>query len=91
MIQQAVAQVVAGLDQRTPGLGSADAVDAEAPPLLERADGGLGGRPIGAVRVGGGLVTGRAQARLEVPDRLARRSLAQQGLDATGYRNSASS
>jgi hypothetical protein len=43
------------------------------------------------VSVATGLVAGCAQAGLEVPDRLARRSLAQQGIDAAGYRNSASS
>jgi hypothetical protein len=36
-------------------------------------------------------MTGGAQTGLEIPDRLARRSLAEQGLEAAGYRNSASS
>ena len=39
LVEQAVAEREAALDERGPGLGSADPVDADAPGLLERADG----------------------------------------------------
>ena len=91
MVQEAVPELVAGLDQRTPGLGAADAVDAQAPALLEGADRRLCIGPVDAGPVGAALVAGGAQPGLEVPDRLARRPLPEQRLEAAGYRNSASS
>jgi len=62
VVQQPVTEVVAGLDQRTPRLGTADAVDAEASAFLERPDGSLGRGPVGALVVGSALVAGGAQA-----------------------------
>lgn len=91
VIQQPVAQLVAGLDQRPPGLGPADAVDPQAPSLLERADAGLGAGSVDAGPIRAGLVAGGTQPGLEIPDRLARCPLPEQGLEAAGYRNSASS
>ena len=91
MVQETVAEVVAGLDKRGPRLWTADAVDPEAAAILERPDGGLGPEPVDARSVRAALDAGGAQAGLEVPDRLARRSLPEQGLEAAGYRNSASS
>jgi hypothetical protein len=91
VVQEPVAEVVAGLDQGTPRLRAADAVDAETPALLEGTDGALGRRPVDAGPVRAALVAGRPEPRLEVPDRLARRSPPEQGIDAAGYRNSASS
>ena len=41
-VEQAVAEPVAALDQRAPGLRSADAVDAQAARVLELADRALG-------------------------------------------------
>src|SRR5207248_808902 len=72
VVQQPVTPLVAGLDQRRPGLGPADAVDAEAPALLERTDGGLGPGAEGPGTVVAGVVAGGAQPGLEIPDRLAR-------------------
>ena len=91
VVQQAVTELVARLDQRAPRLGAADPVDPQAPPLLEGADGGFGARPVQAGAVGAGLVPGRSQAGLQIPDRLAHSPLPEQGLEAAGYRNSASS
>jgi len=91
VIEQPVAQPVTGLDQRAPGLGAADAVDAQTAPLLERADRGFGPLTEDSRPVSAALVAGGSQAGLEIPDRLARRPLPQQGLQAAGYRNSASS
>ena len=48
-IEESVAEPIAALDERRPGLGTADAVDVEAPSDLERAHGGLGRRAEAAV------------------------------------------
>ena len=91
VVQQPVAQLVAGFDERAPGLGPADAVDAQPPPLLERPHGHFGGGAVEAGPVRAGVVPGGAQPGLEVPNGLARCPLAEEGLEAPGYRNSASS
>ena len=44
-VQEAVTQAETGLDQRTPGLATADAVHPQAPPVLERFDRGRGTGP----------------------------------------------
>src|SRR5205807_8681859 len=46
---------------------------------------------VGAGAIRAGLVAGGTQPGLEIPDRLARCPLPQEGLEAAGYRNSASS
>ena len=48
-VEQPVAERVAALDERGPRLRSADAVDADPPPGLERAHGLLGARVVSAV------------------------------------------
>jgi hypothetical protein len=56
-VQEPVAQAESGFHQRPPGLPAADAVHPEAPPVLERFDGGGRAGPEEAVGVGG---TGQA-------------------------------
>ena len=85
-VQQAVAQLVALLDERTPGEGTADAVGVESVVGLERDDGAL--RPVGeGAVVGSGIETGSPQPRLQVAYVIA------SGTEAEGadYRNSPSS
>ena len=65
-VEQAVAERVAALDQRAPGLGSADPVDAHTAASLELAHGREGLLPEAAIQRDG--VTTLREALLEVPD-----------------------
>jgi hypothetical protein len=71
VIQQAVAQLDARLDQRAPGLLAAHAVATQASFLLERPDGLLGSRSVAADIVAGRFIPEGAQAALEIAYRLA--------------------
>jgi hypothetical protein len=68
-VEEAAAELVAGLDQGAPGLPSTDPVDPEAPTMLERLEGGPGARAEVArgVRCPGEAQVG--EAALEVGDR----------------------
>jgi hypothetical protein len=90
-VEQTVAQAVAGLHERRPGLGPTDAVHAQAPDVLEGTERGLGAGAEATGVVGGGVVAGARQAGLQIPDGLAGDALPEQRLDAPAYRNSASS
>src|SRR5690606_9798933 len=66
VVEQAVTQPVAGLDERRPRLGPADAVDGQAAGLLERGDRRRGGLVVDAAH--GAPVAGVREALVEVPD-----------------------
>ena len=70
-IEETVAQAHARLDQCGPGLGAADAVDAQSPAVLETLDGGLGPGPEDALGVGKGGQLDERQPPLQVSDGLA--------------------
>ena len=70
-VQEAVAEPETGLDQGVPGLGAADAVDPQPPPVLEGLDRGPGGRAEEAVGVDGRARQDGGQAALDVGDRVA--------------------
>ena len=70
-VQEAVTEVEAGLDQGVPGLVAADAVDPDAPDVLEGLDGGPGPGAEDAVGVDAGAGQDGGQAVLDVRDRLA--------------------
>ena len=70
-VQETVAQPKTGLDQGVPGLGAADAVDAQAPQPLEGLDGGPRRRPEDAVGVDGPPGHQGGEAVLDVGDRVA--------------------
>ncbi len=68
MIQQAVTQLVSGLDEGRPGLTTAHAVGSQPTGRLEGADGGGRLGPVAAVFPWWGCEAERAQPCLEVSD-----------------------
>jgi hypothetical protein len=66
-VEEAVAEAVTGLDEGAPRLWSADAVDVEAPGLLETTDSALGEGAVPTVDATG-VESGAQQAALEIAD-----------------------
>src|SRR5581483_8450178 len=87
-VQQAVAQLVAGLDQRPPRLPAADAVHPQAAPFLEGAHGLVGGVAERAGCVPGSGTAKARQAALQVANGVAPVAPAK---GQAGYRNAWSS
>ena len=71
VVEEAVAQAVAGLDQGGPGLGPAHAVAPQAPLVLEGPHRLLAGGAEDPQLVGRAVEPDRGEASLEVADRLA--------------------
>jgi hypothetical protein len=67
-VEEAVAEPETGFDQGVPGLGAADAVDAQAPQALEGLEGGPGGGPEDAVDVDGRARDDGGETVLDVGD-----------------------
>ena len=90
-VEEAVPEAQARLDQGRPGLGAADAVDAQAPAVLEALDGGLGPGPEDAVGVGRGRQVDQGQPSLQVGDGLALLARGERERVAGRYRYACSS